>query len=321
VPVISIITKDSWTRCGKVLMDVLDSTLQIPYKTIILVDDSSDETASIVKKWCDAHGKELVVSRSNLYGFSRPTRATARQTAIDLFLNNFNDEWLMFVDDDAVLNEGWWRWVEEGKYLEDPAVGEIWGINWDASPLREKLFALLNIDLKEYLIRKFEERGGTHDTLYRRKALEGIKIPPELHVYEDAYLHFYVKCRGWKSIINPIGVTHYHPASTYINLKSEKEKSRIAIQHAIKYGICEYETIRLINERRRNKVLAYMSLLRPVLGLFPMLLVTVKVYGFKNGISEAFKRQYLKVWFRWEVLKNVKYLNEKPDPCKIIGRQ
>jgi glycosyltransferase involved in cell wall biosynthesis len=321
VPVISIITKDSWTRCGKVLMDVLDSTLQIPYKTIILVDDSSDETASIVKKWCDAHGKELLVSRSNLYGFPRPTRATARQTAIDLFLNNFNDEWLMFVDDDAVLNEGWWRWVEEGKYLEDPAVGEIWGINWDASPLREKLLSLLNVDLKDYLIRKFEERGGTHDTLYRRKALEGIKIPPELHVYEDAYLHFYVKCRGWKSVINPVGVTHYHPSGSYTNLEQEKKKAKIAIESALKYGICEYETMKIINESRKGKILAYLSLFRPIVGLFPMLLVTIRVYGFKEGIPEAFKRQYLKAWFRWEVLKNVKYLNVKPDPCKVIGKQ
>jgi len=112
--VLSLITRNSYSKMQKApvsLEDVLDSTLQIPYKQIILVDDSVDETRNLFRRWCDEHGKELIVSSSKLYGHHRPTRATARQTAIDIFLENFSDDWLMFVDDDVVLNPGWWEWV------------------------------------------------------------------------------------------------------------------------------------------------------------------------------------------------------------------
>lgn len=70
--------------------------------------------------------------------------------------------------------------------------------------------------------------------------LYGIKI--QLHVYEDTFLHHYVNCRGFKSIINPIGVTHYHSEATMIELKREKEKAKLAIYAAINYDIVEYET-------------------------------------------------------------------------------
>lgn len=313
--VVSFITKDSRTKLAEFgtisLEDVLNSTIQIPYKTIILVDDSADDTRKIFKEWCDDHGKELVITGSSLYGgFNKPTRAIARQTAINIFLENFTDEFLMFIDDDVVLRDGWWKWVEENKVLESEKVGEIWGINWDSTPERERFLKFFGIDLKDYLIKKFQERGGTHDTIYRRKAIEGIIIPPELHMYEDAYLHKWIVERGWEFVINPIGVLHYHPTAYWItDLKREKEKLRIAIQAALKYGIVEYEIIKSLlkpsKQLRLRKTIAYLSLIRPILGLFPMILMTVRVTGFKKGIKEAFVRQYLKLWVRYIVLKSL----------------
>ena len=125
---LSMITYNSYTKMRSFvgLEKVLDSTLQVPYKAVILVDDSTDETLLVVRRWCDRSGKELVASRSRLYSYHRPTRAVARQTAIDIFLESFSDEWLMFVDDDVVLLDGWWRWVDESGALEDPRVGEVW---------------------------------------------------------------------------------------------------------------------------------------------------------------------------------------------------
>jgi len=318
--VLSMITYNSYSKMKGLigLEKVLDSTLQIPYRQIILVDDSSDETLSVIKAWCEEHGKELLNSKSRLYGYYRHTRATARQTAIDTFLENFDDEWIMFVDDDVIFRDGWWSWVLENRVLEDKIVGEIWGINWDATPEREKFLAMFGIDLKSYLIRKFHERGGTHDTLYRRDAIEGIKIPPELHVYEDAYLHHYVTCCGWGSVVNPVGVLHYHPVSINTDLKYEKEKAKIAIKAALKYGICEYDDVRTIKESTESKVRAYAGLLRPIIGLPPMLLTTIRVYGLKAGVVEAFKRQYLKLWFRWQVLKSVDKRGRIPDVCEVI---
>jgi hypothetical protein len=37
-----------------------------------------------------------------------------------------------------------------------------------------------------------------------------------------------------------------------------------------------------------------------------MMLTTVKVFGPRKGVVEGFKRQYLKLWFRWQVLRAVK---------------
>lgn len=90
-PVLAMITKDS---VGKVRREVFSrvwqSSLQVPYRAVILVDDSkSDETRRFVKEFAEAHGKELVVERSRLYGWHKPTRATARQTAVDIFFESF----------------------------------------------------------------------------------------------------------------------------------------------------------------------------------------------------------------------------------------
>jgi hypothetical protein len=153
-----------------------------------------------------------------------------------MFFESFSNEWLMFLDNDCVLNGCWWKWIVKSRVLKDPAVGEVWGINWDVTPERERFLKLFGIGLKSYLIRKFEERGDCHDALFRRKAIEGVRISPELHVYEDAYLHFYVKWRGWKYAINPVGVTHYHP-ELEVDLRRDGE-SKASNTHSNKVWHC-----------------------------------------------------------------------------------
>jgi hypothetical protein len=59
------------------------------------------------------HGKEVIIERSRLYGWHKPTRATARQTGIDIFFQNTAAEWLLFLDDDMMLKEGWWNEARE----------------------------------------------------------------------------------------------------------------------------------------------------------------------------------------------------------------
>jgi len=314
--VLSMITKNSVEKVGKVFGDVWRSSLQVPYDLIILIDDSdTDKTREFVKRFADEHGKEVIIERSKLYGWHKPTRATARQTAVDIFLQNTSDEWLFFLDDDCVLNQGWWRWVEENKALEDSSVGEVWGINWDATSERKDFLEKFRIDLGQYLIQKFEERGGTHDTLYRRAALDGVKIPPELHVYEDAWLHFWVKCHGWRYVVNPVGVTHFHPMSPFADMRREMEKLRLAIAVANRYGITEYRELR-DGRWLSRKALAYLYLLRPIAGFAPMLAVTTRLYGLRTGLAEAAKRQYLKLWFRWQVMRHARH--PLPDTCQVM---
>jgi len=318
--VLSMITKDSH-RLGNIFTRVLESTLQVPYDSIILVDDSgTGDTRKIVRGFANAHNKELIIAGSrdikNLrpnYYFERPTRAVARQVAIEIFLQNFGGEWLMFVDDDAVLNPGWWGWVDRNAVLFDGKVGEVWGINWDATPDRERVLETVGVDYTEYLIRKFNDRGGTHDTLYRRKAIDGVVIPWELHVYEDAWLHHWVVCHGWESVINPVGVTHYSPFRT--DLKTQKRQLELAIHVAFKYGIVEYDVFGSVYASIIKQAL---GLFRPILGTPLMSLVYVKTYGLREGLPYALRRQYLKLWFRWEVLKNTIKYGEPPNICKVM---
>ncbi|MEM2740435.1 MAG: glycosyl transferase, partial [Candidatus Bathyarchaeia archaeon] len=90
--VLSMITKNTIERLGvKLFQKVLKSSLQVPYTSIILVDDStSNETAKIARMFAQKQGKEIIIERSKFYGYSITTRATARQTAIDIFFENYN---------------------------------------------------------------------------------------------------------------------------------------------------------------------------------------------------------------------------------------
>jgi len=318
-----MITKDSH-KLGWVFTDALKSSLQVPYNTLILVDDSAtDATRQLVKDFTNNYNKELIILGSRditkfRAGMSdaKPTRAVARQVAIDFFLQSMSDEWLMFLDDDAVLNDGWWGWVVKNQVLEDPSVGEVWGVNYDVDPARERAMKALGIDLVDYLVRKFEARGGTHDTLYRRDAISGVFIPPELHVYEDAWLHHFVRCRGWNYVVNPVGVRHYSPWR--IDMKKEMERLRLGIRVAVRYGIVEYETMQEMKHAQHKKVLAYLSMFRPILGLPLQIYMRARAYGLKDGFKDAIKRQYLKLWFRYQVLRTLRELQHMPDPCESI---
>lgn len=313
--ILSLITKNSAERLGDIFTRSLESTLQLPYRAIILVDDSdSPATRRAVAEFAERHGKELVADRSRLPpGWTRSSRATARQTTIDIFVENFVDEWLMFVDDDCVLRDGWWQWVVDNGVLEDAGVGEVWGVNWDASPERRVALEALGIDYMSYLVRKFHERGGTHDTMYRRGAIADVKIPPELHVYEDAWLHHYVACRGWKSVVNPVGVLHFHHKDDDL-----KSSILIALDAAVKYGIVEYEYMHALRQAQ-NKLMAYLSLLRPVAGFPIFALALIRVYGLRRGLKTAAKRQWLKLWFRWQVLKRMARIRKLPNICEAIA--
>jgi len=318
--VLSMITRDSH-RLGGIFVKVLESTLQVPYESIILVDDSSTEgTRKIVRDFVDKYDKELIIASSSdirhlrpNYYFERPTRAVARQVAIEIFMQNFGNEWLMFVDDDAVLNPGWWEWVDKHAVLYDGRVGEVWGINWDAYPDRKRILEAVGVDYTEYLTQKFQVRGGTHDTLFRRRAINGVIIPWELHVYEDAWLHHWVRCHGWESVVNPVGVTHYSPFRT--DLKTQKQLLELAIHVAFKYGIVEYDVFGSVYASIIKQAL---GLLRPILGAPLMSLVYIRTYGIKRGLPYALKRQYLKLWFRWKVLKNTIKYGEPPNVCEVM---
>ena len=57
-------------------------------RLVILVRDfNTSKTGEAVRQFTEERSKELIVERSQLpLGWSRPTHATARQTAADIFL-------------------------------------------------------------------------------------------------------------------------------------------------------------------------------------------------------------------------------------------
>ncbi|ACL10638.1 glycosyl transferase, family 2 [Desulfurococcus amylolyticus 1221n] len=324
-----MVTFRSVERLGRDLFSrVLESSLSVPYRSLVLVDDSpTPETAEVVKSFAESRGKELVVLRSRLYGgATRHTRATARQTAVDAFLENFTEEWLMFLDDDFVLGSGYW--AEASAHLADPSVGEVWGVNWDAHPERRVFIGLLHrarltrTSYAGFLVEGFQRRGGTHDTLYRRQAVSGVLIPPELHVYEDAWLHHYVRCRGWESRVVYDSGLHYSPAGD-LPLEEEKRSLLEAVRIAVKYGIAGdahvLETLSSGGSTTRW-ILGWLGLARPVLGLpFQAVASYRQERSVPRAVARALRRQYLKAWIRYVVLREARRIRGRvPDVCEVV---
>jgi glycosyltransferase involved in cell wall biosynthesis len=177
-----ILTKNS----ERLLRECIDSVYRnVPVNNLIVVDGySNDGTVQIVKEFREKRGNVVLVQ-------DRGTRGSARQRA----LNEVKSDWFMFVDSDVILSENWFSKAE--KLIKDD-IGAIWGIEiW--SVLRKT--KVLNL-FERFTLKIFEKRGGTHDLLVRRKAIEGIHVPYHLHTYEDAYIKSWICKKGIHSAAN-----------------------------------------------------------------------------------------------------------------------
>jgi glycosyltransferase involved in cell wall biosynthesis len=183
------------------LHDCLESVYRnVPVHFLIAVDGgSSDQTLQILDEFNSRYSNVKVIMDK------KGTRATARQKGIDAVTS----EWFIFVDSDVVLCRDWFQKAET---CVDNDVGAVWGIEvWSTiqNPKTLKLFL--------WVTRKiFDIRGGTHDTLVRSKAVEGIRIPWNLHVFEDAYIKDYIEKKRFRVI--PCYVPfciHYRPKTVW----------------------------------------------------------------------------------------------------------
>ncbi|ABL88624.1 glycosyl transferase, family 2 [Pyrobaculum islandicum DSM 4184] len=286
--VLSMITKDSLTKVGDKLGEVLDSTRQIPYKLFVLVDDSKDDTAKFVRERLS--DKEVVVLRTKA---ARPSRGAARQTAIDYFLQHTSDEWLMFIDDDVILRNGWWE--EAQRYMAEPRVGLIWGVEltefWED---RLRYIRARGIDPIQYSILNFKIRGGTHDTLLRRGAIEGVKIPEWNNFYDDAWIKRYVECRGYEYRIVMAGAVH------------------LRREGASGYSRRDFELMPYVDALLRLQNVGVSSFLKALFGLPGYL-----YYGWKSG-SNGFEMWKTRVVYRWKILRTAAKCRLKP--CDVVLR-
>jgi glycosyltransferase involved in cell wall biosynthesis len=198
---VAVLTKNS----GETLQKCLDSIYSnIPVNRLIIVDGySTDNTLEVVEKFSKKYHNVVLLNEKG-------TRGRARQKAIEAV----KTEWFMFVDSDVILCRGWFS---KARRFMKADVGAIWGIEvWSIL----KNITVLKL-FERVTMKIFGKRGGTHDLLVQRKAVEGIHIPHDLHVYEDAYIKSWINRRGYTvvSAYEPYCI-HYRPPIVWTIRKS-----------------------------------------------------------------------------------------------------
>ncbi len=181
------------------LQDCLDSVYRnVPVNRLIAVDGgSTDRTLQILAKFNAKYSNVKVVT-------DRGTRATARQKGVE----NVTADWFIFVDSDVILCKNWYQ---KAKAYVKENVGAVWGTEiWSTlSPKTLKIFLLVTRKI-------FDLRGGTHDTLIRTEAVRDIKIPQNLHVFEDAYIKDWITHKGYSVIACYVPFCiHYRPKTVW----------------------------------------------------------------------------------------------------------
>lgn len=155
----------------------------VPVNRVIVVDGySTDRTLDILHKFSEKYGNVVLVQDEG-------KRGRARQRGIE----EVRTEWFMFVDSDVILCD---KWYDKAKRFIRDDVGAVWGIElWSVikNPKVLKLFILVTTKI-------FETRGGTHDLLMRYEAVKDIRIPGNLHVFEDTYIKEWINKKGYKII-------------------------------------------------------------------------------------------------------------------------
>jgi glycosyltransferase involved in cell wall biosynthesis len=213
-----LLTKNSEHLLSRCLTSVY---LNVPVKNLIVIDGySTDRTIKILEKFNRKYGKVRIFQMKG-------SRAVARTEGI----RRVRTEWFMFVDSDVLLCRDWFN-----KAQADLAagVGAVWGLNVDVIPKikNKRVIALQTLVARQ----AFFLRGGMHDTLILRKAVEGLLIPDHLHTYEDAYIVQYIMSRGFKvSVGKDIYCLHYKPPSNW-SLKNGYQQATGEVQNCLVYS-------------------------------------------------------------------------------------
>jgi glycosyltransferase involved in cell wall biosynthesis len=175
-----ILTKNSERLLRKCIESVYQNVL---VNRLIIVDGySTDGTLQVVEEFQNKYKKVVLIG-------DRGTRGDARQIGIE----SVRSDWFMFVDSDVILSNNWFAKAEE---LIKDDVGAIWGIEIWSVLTKSRILKLF----ERVTMKIFEKRGGLHDFLVRREALDGISIPAQLHTYEDAYIKSWICRKGYTVI-------------------------------------------------------------------------------------------------------------------------
>ena len=239
---VAILTLNSERKLRQCLNSVY---AYVPVKRLLVVDGFSiDGTLAIFGEFQAKYGNVVIVQEKG-------TRGSARQTAIEMV----QTEWFLFVDSDVVLCKDWFTQAEK---LIRPDVGAVWGIEIWSVLRNSKVLPIF----ERMTLKIFEKRGGTHDLLVRRKSVEGIKIPFELHTYEDGYIKNWIEHNGYKvlGVYEPYCM-HYRPESTWnvqtnigfmvSDLKYAIRRPMLLLSYAFYSGIVVVQIF--LNKQKQNR--------------------------------------------------------------------
>jgi len=180
-----LLTKNSVKPCLKECIESIYAN--VPVNRLIVVDGgSTDGTLELVKKYPNV----VVIDDS------KGNRATARQKGIEAV----ETEWHLHVDSDVILCKGWF---EKASRLIQPDVGAIWGVAVPIEPhtyhIAYAMSKFYRMPIRDMLVKQMRsERCMTHDTLFRTELLKDIKIPKDLHIWEDDYIGRWVIKKGYR---------------------------------------------------------------------------------------------------------------------------
>jgi len=166
---------------------------------------STDGTLDLVQKY----------PRAEVIDDSNGNRATARQKGIEAAQTT----WHLHVDSDVVLCKDWFKAAE--KQL-NASVGALWGVTIPGDKhifnLNKSMAMLYRKDVLDWIMQqKNLTRYLTHDTLLRTAIVKDIKIPPDLHIWEDHYIgqHVVSKKYEWLKTRVPCCLHYFHERMSF----------------------------------------------------------------------------------------------------------
>ena len=214
-----VLTRNSEHLLEKCLEAIYDN---VPVENLIVIDGfSTDSTLRILNQANQRRGNVKILQVNG-------SRARAREAGI----RQVQTEWFMFVDSDILLSKDWFRKAKQN--ITDD-VGAVWGVNIDVIPnvSSDKRF----VKLQSLIARQcFSLRGGMHDTLIRREAVNGIKIPEELHAYEDSFIVKWIEEKGYRVVVGDgIYCLHFKPPDNW-NLENGISEAILELKCGLVYS-------------------------------------------------------------------------------------